>query len=87
RVPHFYNNFYVYKYATGFSAASALSQQILSEGKPAVDRYIEFLKSGGSEYPLNQLKKAGVDMEKKESIESALEVFKNLVNELEDEKI
>jgi oligoendopeptidase F len=87
RVPHFYNNFYVYKYATGFSAASALSQQILSEGKPAVDRYIEFLKSGGSEYALNQLKKAGVDMEKKESIESALEVFKNLVNELENEKI
>lgn len=86
RVPHFYNNFYVYKYATGFSAASALSSQILSEGKPAVDRYIEFLKSGGSDYPLNQLKKAGVDMEKKESIESALEVFKNLVNELEDEK-
>ena len=86
RVPHFYNNFYVYKYATGFSAASALSQQILSEGKPAVDRYLEFLKSGGSDYPLNQLRKAGVDMEKKESIESALEVFKNLVDELEDEK-
>jgi oligoendopeptidase F len=86
RVPHFYNNFYVYKYATGFSAASALSQQILSEGKPAVDRYLEFLKSGGSDYPLNQLRKAGVDMEKKESIESALEVFKKLVDELEGEK-
>ena len=86
RVPHFYNNFYVYKYATGFSAASALSRQILNEGKEAVDRYIEFLKSGGSDYPLNQLRKAGVDMEKKESIESALEVFKNLVDELEVEK-
>lgn len=52
RIPHFYSNFYVYKYATGFSAASALSQQILSEGSTAVDRYINFLKSGGSEYPL-----------------------------------
>ena len=72
RIPHFYSNFYVYKYATGFSAASALSQQILSEGSTAVDRYINFLKSGGSEYPLEQLKSAGVDMTKKESIEEAL---------------
>ena len=61
RIPHFYSNFYVYKYATGFSAASALSQKILTEGKVAVDKYIEFLKSGGSDYPLNQLKAAGVD--------------------------
>ncbi|EQL04866.1 oligoendopeptidase F [Clostridioides difficile CD88] len=68
RIPHFYSNFYVYKYATGFSAASALSQQILSEGSTAVDRYINFLKSGGSEYPLEQLKSAGVDMTKKESM-------------------
>ncbi len=75
RIPHFYSNFYVYKYATGFSAASALSSQILKEGKPAVDRYIEFLKSGGSEYPLDQLRRAGVDMEKKESVEKALDVF------------
>lgn len=85
RIPHFYSDFYVYKYATGFSAASALSEKILKEGDVAVKKYIEFLKSGGSEYPLNQLKSAGVDMEKKESIENALNVFKNLVNELERE--
>ncbi|HBE9333474.1 TPA: oligoendopeptidase F [Clostridioides difficile] len=85
RISHFYSNFYVYKYATGFSAASALSQQILSEGSTAVDRYINFLKSGGSEYPLEQLKSAGVDMTKKESIEEALNVFAELVNKLEKE--
>lgn len=85
RIPHFYSNFYVYKYATGFSAASALSEKILREGDAAVEKYIEFLKSGGSEYPLNQLRAAGVDMEKKESIENALNVFKELVNELERE--
>ena len=85
RIPHFYSNFYVYKYATGFSAASALSSQILSEGKVAVDRYINFLKSGGSEYPLNQLRAAGVDMEKKESVDEALKVFEELVSKLEKE--
>lgn len=85
RIPHFYSNFYVYKYATGFSAASALSQQILKEGEPAVQRYIAFLKSGGSEYPLVQLKSAGVDMEKKESVDSALSVFSELVDKLEKE--
>jgi len=85
RIPHFYSNFYVYKYATGFSAASALSQKILTEGKEAVDKYIEFLKSGGSDYPLNQLRAAGVDMEKKESVDKALEVFKELVDKLEKE--
>ncbi|MGL5694246.1 MAG: oligoendopeptidase F [Peptostreptococcaceae bacterium] len=85
RIPHFYSNFYVYKYATGFSAASALSQQILSEGDEAVERYINFLKSGGSEYPLKQLKDAGVDMEKKESVDEALNVFSQLVDKLEKE--
>lgn len=85
RIPHFYSNFYVYKYATGFSAASALSKQILEEGEGAVERYKEFLKSGGSDFPLNQLRKAGVDMEKKESVDKALHVFKDLVEELEKE--
>lgn len=85
RIPHFYSNFYVYKYATGFSAASALSKQILEEGESAVERYKEFLKSGGSDFPLNQLRKAGVDMEKKESVDKALHVFKDLVDELEKE--
>lgn len=85
RIPHFYSNFYVYKYATGFSAASALSKQILEEGESAVSRYKEFLKSGGSEFPLDQLRKAGIDMEKKESVDEALHVFKDLVNHLKKE--
>ncbi len=85
RIPHFYSNFYVYKYATGFSAASALSKQILEEGESAVERYKEFLKGGGSEFPLEQLRKAGVDMEKKESVDKALHVFKDLVDKLEKE--
>ena len=85
RIPHFYSNFYVYKYATGFSAASALSKQILEQGESAVERYKEFLKSGGSDFPLNQLRKAGVDMEKKESVDKALDIFKHLVDELEKE--
>ena len=85
RIPHFYTNFYVYKYATGFSAASALSKQILEEGETAVARYKEFLKSGGSDYPLNQLKKAGVDMHKKEAVDQALSVFAELVDQLEKE--
>ena len=85
RIPHFFSNFYVYKYATGFSAASALSKQILEEGENAVQRYKEFLKSGGSDFPLNQLRKAGVDMERKESVDKALHVFKDLVDELEKE--
>lgn len=84
RIPHFYNNFYVYKYATGFSAATALSKQILEEGQPAVDRYLNFLKSGGSDYPINLLKKAGVDMNTAEPIREALSVFKELLNEMEE---
>ena len=84
RIPHFYNNFYVYKYATGFSAATALSKQILEEGHPAVERYLSFLKSGGSDYPLNLLKKAGVDMTSPQPIKDALAVFKDLLDELEE---
>jgi len=84
RIPHFYNGFYVYKYATGFSAATALSQQILNEGKPAVERYLQFLKGGGSNYPLDLLKGAGVDMTTPAPVQSALNVFKRLLGELED---
>ena len=83
RIPHFYNAFYVYKYATGFSAATALAQQILKEGQPAVDRYLTFLASGGSDYPINLLRKAGVDMEKPEPVRQALEVFVGLLDQLE----
>lgn len=83
RIPHFYSAFYVYKYATGFSAAVALKEQILHEGKPAVDRYLEFLKSGSSDYPLNLLKKAGVDLTTPEPVEKALHLFARLVTEME----
>lgn len=62
RIPHFYTSFYVYKYATGFSAATSFSKQILEEGQPAVDRYLGFLSSGGSDYSLNILKKKPVSI-------------------------
>ncbi|MFP3388044.1 oligoendopeptidase F [Brevibacillus sp. SIMBA_040] len=83
RIPHFYRNFYVYKYATGFSAATSLSKQILEEGEPAVDRYLQFLKGGSSDYPLNLLKTAGVDMTSAAPIAEALSVFKGLLEEME----
>ncbi len=83
RIPHFYNSFYVYKYATGFSAATSLSQQILKEGAPAVSRYINFLSSGGSDYPLELLKKAGVDLSTPKPVQDALNVFENILAELE----
>lgn len=83
RIPHFYNAFYVYKYATGFSAASALAQGILEEGQPAVNRYLEFLKSGGSDYPINLLKKAGVDMNEPKPVLQALKVFEEMLGEME----
>ena len=83
RIPHFYNAFYVYQYATGFSAAIALSERILNEGQVAVDDYLAFLKSGSSDYALNILKKAGVDMTTKTPIENALKTFESLLNEME----
>jgi oligoendopeptidase F len=83
RIPHFYYNYYVYQYATGFSAATALSKQILEEGEPAVKRYIEFLKAGSSDYPIEVLKKAGVDMTTAKPIEEACEVFAQKLEEME----
>ena len=84
RIPHFYYNFYVYQYATGYSAAIALSEQILSEGQPAVDRYVkEMLSAGSSEEPLTVLKNAGVDMTSKEPIVKACKVFEQKLDEFE----
>lgn len=83
RIPHFYYNFYVYKYATGFSAAASLAQQILDEGEPAVQRYLNFLKSGSSKYSLDLLKEAGVDMTTPAPIQSALDLFKSLLDQME----
>lgn len=83
RIPHFYTSFYVYKYATGFSAATSFAQQILDEGQPAVDRYLGFLKSGGSDFSINILKKAGVDMSTPDPIRQAMSVFEELIEEME----
>ncbi len=84
RIPHFYSAFYVYKYATGFSAATAIKEQILNEGPQAVQRYMEFLKAGASDYPVEVLKKAGVDLTSPQPVQSALEYFGRLVTELEE---
>ena len=83
RIPHFYTSFYVYQYATGFSAAIALSGKILREGEAAVEQYKKFLKGGSSMYPLELLRLAGVDMEQKKPVEDALQVFSEYLDEME----
>lgn len=83
RIPHFYTPFYVYQYATGFSAAIALSGKILKEGAAAVEAYKNFLKGGSSRYPLELLRTAGVDMEQKKPVEDALGVFARYLDEME----
>lgn len=83
RIPHFYTPFYVYQYATGYSAAVALSAKILKEGKPAVDAYMSFLKGGESKDPIDLLKMAGVDMTTEKPVADALKLFGELVTELE----
>ncbi len=83
RIPHFYYDFYVFQYATGFSAAIALSQKILSEGEPAVKAYKKFLSSGSVTDPISLLKIAGVDMNSPEPIEKALGLFGELIDELD----
>lgn len=84
RIPHFYYNYYVYQYATGFSAAIALSRSILTEGEPAVNRYLNFLKSGCTKDPVALLKDAGVDMASPKPIEDALKLFGELIDEMEE---
>lgn len=84
RIPHFYYNFYVFQYATGFSAAIALSTKILKEGEPAVKDYLKFLSSGSSTDPISLLKIAGVDMNSPEPIENALKLFGELIDELDE---
>ena len=83
RIPHFYYNYYVFQYATGYSAAIALSRRILKEGKPAVDDYIRFLSGGCSKSPIDLLKDAGVDMTSPEPVEQALSLFGELLDEME----
>ncbi|MDO8670827.1 MAG: oligoendopeptidase F [Dehalococcoidia bacterium] len=83
RIPHFYRGFYVYQYATGMSAAIALAEGILNEGAPAVSRYLEFLKSGDSDYSINLLRRAGVDMATPAPVQSAINVFNGLLDQME----
>jgi oligoendopeptidase F len=83
RIPHFYSAFYVYKYATGISAAVALSERVLSGEQGSVDAYLNFLRSGGSKFPLEALRAAGVDMATPAPIESALRLFERRLDELE----
>ncbi len=84
RIPHFYRAFYVYKYATGMSAAIALSQRVLKGGDAELNAYLNFLQGGGSKFPLDLLRDAGVDMEKPQPVDTALKYFERLVGELEE---
>ena len=83
RIPHFYYNYYVFQYATGYAAAIALSEGILREGEPAVERYLGFLSGGCSKSPIELLKGAGVDMTTAEPVNQALELFSKLLDEME----
>lgn len=83
RIPHFYWDFYVYQYVTGYSAATTLAEKIKSEGPAAQEKYINFLKSGGSDYSLNILKAAGVDMSSPRPVEITLEKFSTMLDEME----
>ncbi|HEX2988575.1 MAG TPA: oligoendopeptidase F [Chloroflexota bacterium] len=84
RIPHFYWAFYVYQYATGISAAAALAHQILTEGEPAVQRYIRFLKSGSSNYSIDLLRDAGVDMTSPAPVQQALDSFSEMLDQMEE---
>ncbi|MBO0450127.1 oligoendopeptidase F [Enterococcus sp. MJM12] len=83
RIPHFYYNYYVYQYATGFSAASALAKKILTKEEGALEHYLNYLKAGNSDYPIEVMKKAGVDMTKADYIEDAMKMFEERLSELE----
>lgn len=83
RIPHFYSPFYVYQYSTGISAATALARQIITEGEPAVKRYMRFLSSGSSDYSINLLRDAGIDLSTPTPIQQALDTFEEYLNEFE----
>ena len=81
RIPHFYYNYYVYQYATGFSSAVAIASGIIESGDAS--NYLKFLTTGGSDYPLNELKIAGVDLSSPEVVEYAMKVFDETIDELD----
>jgi oligoendopeptidase F len=82
-IPHFYYNFYVYQYATSFTASSALAEKVLSKEKGSVEKYLTFLSAGGSEYPIDLLKKAGVDMTTSEPFDKAIASMNKIMDEIE----
>jgi len=84
RVPHFYYNFYVYQYATGFAASEALALKVKSEGEPAIQKYLDFLKAGSSDYPINILDKAGVNMNSQEPILAVTKKMNQIIDEIEN---
>lgn len=84
RIPHFYYNYYVYQYSTGFCAATALADNILNEEDDALEKYLNYLKAGSSDFPIEVMKKAGVDMTNKDYIVKAMKVFEARLNEFED---
>jgi oligoendopeptidase F len=84
RIPHFYRAFYVYKYATGLSAAIALAERVMNGGKQELNDYLGFLKGGCSKWPLDLLCDAGVDMEQPAAVDSALGYFQRMVDELDE---
>lgn len=83
RVPHFYYNFYVFQYATGFAASEALASKVKSEGKPAIEKYLDFLKAGSSDYPINILHKAGVDMNSPDPVLTVTKKMNEIIDEIE----
>ncbi|MGL4537211.1 MAG: M3 family metallopeptidase, partial [Weissella cibaria] len=83
RIPHFYYNFYVFQYSTGFAAATAMADKILTEGAPAVAAYKEYLKAGSSAFPIDVMKKAGLDMTKPDYLRDTFKVFEERLNEFE----
>ena len=84
RIPHFYSPFYVYQYATGYSAATALAEGILQNESDNRDKYLQFLKMGGSDYPINLLKNAGVDMSTSQPVESVINIFSETLKEMKE---
>ena len=82
-IPHFYLNFYVFQYATSFTASAALSEEVLGGDKAATAKYLEFLSAGGSDYPINLLKKAGVDMTTSQPLELTIKKMNRVMDEME----
>ena len=82
-IPHFYYNFYVYQYSTSFTASISLAEKVMSGDKNALDKYIEFLSAGGSAYPIDLLKKAGVDMTTSEPFDKTIESMNKVMDEIE----